>query len=210
MSEILNLNAANPAAPAGARNTTWQKAGSPSGTDPTSGQPYFDTSTYIPDMVGDSGSGGSDGLAPAPAAGDAAANKFLKANGVWTVPPKALRVLGATIQAADVGKPQFITVFLNCTILSWTIIADAAGTASVDVWFIAGSAPPTAPNIPSSANKISASAPIALSSAQSAAGDATAISTWTKNLTKWGTLAFNLASIATSTKVTIQIQAQEI
>jgi hypothetical protein len=34
-------------------------------------------------MVGDSGSGGTKGLAPAPAAGDAAANKFLKADGTW-------------------------------------------------------------------------------------------------------------------------------
>lgn len=34
-------------------------------------------------FVGDSGSGGARGLVPAPAAGDAAANKFLKANGAW-------------------------------------------------------------------------------------------------------------------------------
>jgi len=34
-------------------------------------------------MVGDSGSGGSQGAVPAPAAGDAAANKFLKADGTW-------------------------------------------------------------------------------------------------------------------------------
>jgi hypothetical protein len=33
---------------------------------------------------GDSGSGGVKGLVPAPASGDAAANKFLKANGTWT------------------------------------------------------------------------------------------------------------------------------
>jgi hypothetical protein len=41
------------------------------------------TATLI-DMVGDSGSGGTKGLVPAPAAGDAAASKFLKADGVWT------------------------------------------------------------------------------------------------------------------------------
>jgi hypothetical protein len=35
-------------------------------------------------MVGDSGSGGTKGLVPAPAAGDAAANKYLKADGTWT------------------------------------------------------------------------------------------------------------------------------
>ena len=37
-------------------------------------------------MVGDSGSGGTKGLVPAPASGDAAAGKFLKADGTWTIP----------------------------------------------------------------------------------------------------------------------------
>lgn len=37
-------------------------------------------------MVGDSGAGGTKGLAPAPAAGDAAAGKFLSAGGGYTVP----------------------------------------------------------------------------------------------------------------------------
>ena len=42
-----------------------------------------------PTMIGDSGAGGTKGAVPAPAAGDAAANKFLKADGVWTVIPSA-------------------------------------------------------------------------------------------------------------------------
>lgn len=37
-------------------------------------------------MIGDSGSGGVKGLVPAPASGDAAAGKFLKADGNWTAP----------------------------------------------------------------------------------------------------------------------------
>lgn len=37
-------------------------------------------------FVGDSGAGGTKGMAPAPAAGDAAAAKFLKADGTWAVP----------------------------------------------------------------------------------------------------------------------------
>lgn len=41
----------------------------------------------VADMVGDAGAGGINGLVPAPAAGDAAANKFLKADGTWSVPP---------------------------------------------------------------------------------------------------------------------------
>jgi hypothetical protein len=39
----------------------------------------FDVST----MVGDSGAGGSRGVVPAPAAGDAAAGKYLHADGTW-------------------------------------------------------------------------------------------------------------------------------
>jgi hypothetical protein len=37
-------------------------------------------------MVGDSGSGGTKGLVPAPATGDAAAGKYLKADGTWAAP----------------------------------------------------------------------------------------------------------------------------
>jgi hypothetical protein len=40
----------------------------------------------LPVLVGDSGSGGTAGLVPAPAAGDAAAGKVLKADGTWYVP----------------------------------------------------------------------------------------------------------------------------
>ena len=38
----------------------------------------------VKDVTGDSGSGGVRGLVPAPAAGDAAANKYLKASGAWS------------------------------------------------------------------------------------------------------------------------------
>lgn len=45
-------------------------------------------------FVGDSGSGGTKGLVPAPAAGDAAALKFLKADGTWALPTGAGDVVG--------------------------------------------------------------------------------------------------------------------
>lgn len=45
-----------------------------------------DNDTTYSDMVGDSGSGGTHGLAPAPGAGDAAAGKYLSAGGTWSVP----------------------------------------------------------------------------------------------------------------------------
>lgn len=38
-----------------------------------------------PVVVGDTGTGGTKGLVPAPAAGDAAASKFLKADGSWAI-----------------------------------------------------------------------------------------------------------------------------
>lgn len=41
----------------------------------------------LPNFTGDSGSGGLRGLVPAPAAGDGAAQKYLRANGTWSVPP---------------------------------------------------------------------------------------------------------------------------
>lgn len=40
-----------------------------------------------PTFTGDAGSGGVNGMVPAPAAGDAAAGKYLDADGTWTVPP---------------------------------------------------------------------------------------------------------------------------
>ena len=43
-------------------------------------------------FTGDSGSGGTSGLVPAPASGDAGDNKFLSANGTWATPPSAAGV----------------------------------------------------------------------------------------------------------------------
>ena len=48
----------------------------------------------LDDVVGDSGSGGTKGLVPAPGTGDAAANKFLKADGTWVAPSGSGDVVG--------------------------------------------------------------------------------------------------------------------
>lgn len=45
-----------------------------------------DRTLAINNFTGDSGSGGAKGTVPAPAAGDAAAGKFLKADGTWAAP----------------------------------------------------------------------------------------------------------------------------
>lgn len=44
---------------------------------------YADITLDVDAFGGDAGSGGTEGTVPAPAAGDAAANKFLKADGTW-------------------------------------------------------------------------------------------------------------------------------
>lgn len=51
--------------------------------------PNTTVSVSAPLLVGDTGSGGAAGLTPAPAAGDAAAGKFLKADGTFAVPASA-------------------------------------------------------------------------------------------------------------------------
>ena len=123
------------------------------------------------------------------------------------------RTIGITIDgggnAPSTGIKGFVTIPYNCTITGWTAIADQSGSASVDVCYVAGSgAPPTAPNIPTDSNKISASAPVVLSSAQSAAGGSSAISTWSTSLGQWGTVMFNLNSVTTCTRVSVQLFVQ--
>lgn len=62
------------------------------------GDGEWETPAGAADFTGDSGSGGTHGLVPAPASGDAEGNKFLNASGAWTVPPSAA---GVDIPGAD-------------------------------------------------------------------------------------------------------------
>lgn len=100
------LNQTTPAAPSGDQNIVFQTDGA---TPEQSITGYVKTATASlrgvvkPDgtttsvdgsgnlsakaMVGDSGSGGSAGIIPAPPSGSAAAGKFLKADGTYAVPP---------------------------------------------------------------------------------------------------------------------------
>jgi hypothetical protein len=82
-----NFNDLAPAAPAGSLNVKWATDGS--GND----------SAYVLPMVGDSGSGGTQGLVPAPPAGSAAAGDFLNAGGTWTAPAGTYTLPGATAGA---------------------------------------------------------------------------------------------------------------
>lgn len=58
----------------------------PGGTPATRKATVTNLTKAIPVVIGDAGAGGTKGLVPAPAAGDAAAGKFLKADGAFAVP----------------------------------------------------------------------------------------------------------------------------
>jgi len=70
--------------------------------------------SHIENFVGDGGTGGVNGLVPAPAAGDAALNKVLSADGTWVAVSSATEYkfivaskdFGATV--ADVSHPSFL------------------------------------------------------------------------------------------------------
>lgn len=75
--QALNLQADIPVPPTGHSNIVFQSDG---------GTPQANITAFDPLMVGDTGSGGYSGNVPGPAAGDAAAGKFLKADGTWATP----------------------------------------------------------------------------------------------------------------------------
>lgn len=58
----------------------------PGGTPATRKATITNFTKAIPAVIGDAGAGGTKGLVPAPAAGDTAAGKFLKADGTFAVP----------------------------------------------------------------------------------------------------------------------------
>lgn len=68
----------------------------PGGTPATRKATITNFTKAIPAVVGDSGSGGTKGLVPAPGAGDAAANKFLHADGTFKSPTGSGSIGGAT------------------------------------------------------------------------------------------------------------------
>ena len=115
-------------------------------------------------MVGDSGSGGTKGLVPAPSAGDAAASKFLKADGTWAAPsgggtggnPTASVGLTAVNGSASTflrsdGAPalnQGITPTWTAQhINSYTSTASTPAQKYTGSWFTGGSGTTTKPHV---------------------------------------------------------------
>jgi hypothetical protein len=82
-------------------------------------------------MVGDSGSGGIKGLVPAPAIGDAAAVKFLKADGTWAVPAGTGAFTAASTTDVLTGTDTAKGVTPDALAALWEKGADTASAGTV-------------------------------------------------------------------------------
>ena len=112
---IINFDDTTPAPPAGKTNVKWQG---------DSSSPR-NVSAYMPLLVGDSGSGGASGAVPAPAAGDAAAGKFLKADGTFALPSASPG--GTPVREVPAGT-------LNGSNMNFTLSFTPNPTASLTLW----------------------------------------------------------------------------
>ena len=102
---------------------------------------------------------------------------------------------GATVTT---GVKGYISVPFACTITGWDVVADQAGSVSIEVAKKAGSVPNT------TSDKISASTPIALAAAQIAQNGS--IAGWTTAVAAGDVIGFNVVSAATVTRVTATLR----
>jgi hypothetical protein len=79
------------------------------GTGPPTDLTATQATAILNAVVGDSGSGGTKGLVPAPAAGDAAAGRFLKADGTFAVPPSGSGDVVGPASATDNAVARYNT-----------------------------------------------------------------------------------------------------
>lgn len=117
-------------------------------TPTTHGSTHTDGTDDIADMVGDSGSGGTHGLVPAPGTGDAAAGKYLKADATWDVPSSTgVPYSGATgdvdlgeyalaagqieLDVSPTGTPSAGTIYWDATEGLPAVMLNASVTQSV-------------------------------------------------------------------------------
>lgn len=106
------------------------------------------------------------------------------------------------------GVKGAVQVDFAGTIIGWSIQADVSGSISVEVSKRAGSQ--TVPQVPDPVtHKISASAPIALASAQAKGVGPSGLTGWTTAVAQWDTIGFNVASITTITRATLWLRIQE-
>lgn len=163
----------------------------------------------LDNFVGDSGSGGTKGLVPAPATGDAAANKFLKANGSWVAvtTPTIKRALTFVFDGGGsvitTGQKGVVRIPCNGTITKWTMVSSDAsitsGSITVDLWYDSYANYP-----PTNADSIVASSKPAISSAIK--NEDSTLSGWTTSLTEGGFMIAEIESVISFTHVTLFVE----
>jgi hypothetical protein len=114
--------------------------------------------------------------------------------------------IGTTIDGSGgtitVGQKGYVQVPYACTITSWRLIANTAGSIVVDIWKTA------APTIPTVANVITGSAKPTLSSQQTAASST--LTGWTTSIAANDIIGFNVNSATTVSWVILQIFVTKI
>jgi hypothetical protein len=124
----------------------------------------------------------------------------------WITPDlgsmKALRYTIDNANSVIVTGAYPLTIFPlhNGTIVSWALAADAVGSISIEIWKdVFG-------NVPDSGDKITASAPMALSSAQFLTS--TTLTGWTTTVAAWDAFIFNVVSCSTIKRIEIFVLIQ--
>ncbi len=181
-----NLSDSTPAAPGSALNVKWQ-ADAP-GTDPRNISAYHPFATAT-----------QPGLVPTPPND---ATKYLDGTANFSKPTAGLiDVKGITIDGGGsvpaTGIKGFLQIPYACTIVGWTIIADQSGSCSIGV------KKSTFAGFPTTAS-IVASAPPNLSSQQNATS--TTLTGWTTTINAGDILEFDLNSVSTCQRITLELQ----
>lgn len=118
------------------------------------------------------------------------------------------RRVGFSGPISATGAIGSVQVDFAGTIVGWSVEADAVGDLAVEVSVVGGTQ--TTPVVPDPVtNKVSASAPIALSAAQAAGGGTAAVSTWTTAIAQWDSIGFKVTTVTTLTKATVWLRIQE-
>ena len=106
------------------------------------------------------------------------------------------------------GVKGSIQVDFAGTIIGWSMQADVSGSMTVEVSKRAGTqALPVVPDPVT--HKISASAPITLSSAQAAGAGPSGVSTWNVAVAQWDSIQFKVASVTTVARAAFWLRIQE-
>jgi hypothetical protein len=161
-------------------------------------------------MVGDSGSGGTKGLAPAPGSGDAAAGKYLKADGTYQVPPgtggsttrQLTFIFDGGGSVISTGEKDTVRISVTGTITRWVMLSldGTTGSIVVDLWKDTyANYPPTV------ADTITGSEKPTISSAIKAE-DASPFSGGTTSVTAGELLKAKVDSVTSMTKVALFVE----